>query len=246
MDTPPPERPLIPACPRCGSFRVTRAGVTPNQVPSFRCPDCGRRFVAHPRKGPVTDERKELILRLLAERLSLRAIARVTGVSRSWLQAFVNTVYQDETPWEPGPVNTQEGEIVVEADELWSYVGNKREPWWIWVALNARTRQVVGMAAGDRSEQTAQCLWDALPQAYRDRAIVATDFHAPYRAVIPEDRHAAAGKDAGLTAHIERFWCTLRQRCGRLVRKTLSFSKKWENHIGALWYFIRLYNKSRS
>ncbi|NJK70324.1 MAG: IS1 family transposase, partial [Microcoleus sp. SU_5_3] len=32
------------------------------------------------------------------------------------------------------------------------------------------------------------------------------------------------------------------QRVGRLVRKTLSFSKKLENHIGAIWYFINHYN----
>lgn len=59
--------------------------------------------MAEPRKGPVPDDRKDLIRRLLAERMSLRAIARVAGVSRSWLQTFVNAVY-DDTPWEPGPL----------------------------------------------------------------------------------------------------------------------------------------------
>jgi IS1 family transposase len=37
---------------------------------------------------------------------------------------------------------------------------------------------------------------------------------------------------------IERLNNTLRQRMSRLVRKTLSFSKKRENHIGAIWYFV--------
>jgi insertion element IS1 protein InsB len=134
---------------------------------------------------------------------------------------------------------------VIEADELWSFVGSKREVWWVWAALDSKTRQVVAMVCGDRSVRTAQCLWDALPDEYRDGAIVATDFLAAYRAVVPEERHAAAGKEAGLTAHVERFWCTLRQRCGRFVRKTLSFSKCDLNHTGALWYFIRLYNLSR-
>jgi DNA invertase Pin-like site-specific DNA recombinase len=60
--------------------------------------------VAKPRKGPVTEERKELIRRLLLERMALRAIARATGVSRSWLQRFVNELYREETPWEPGPL----------------------------------------------------------------------------------------------------------------------------------------------
>ncbi|MBW4557286.1 MAG: IS1 family transposase, partial [Trichormus sp. ATA11-4-KO1] len=29
---------------------------------------------------------------------------------------------------------------------------------------------------------------------------------------------------------------------GRLVRKTLSFSKMLDNHIGAIWYFVHHYN----
>jgi insertion element IS1 protein InsB len=34
----------------------------------------------------------------------------------------------------------------------------------------------------------------------------------------------------------------MRQRVSRLVRKTLSFSKKLENHIGAIWLFVHHYN----
>ena len=143
-----------------------------------------------------------------------------------------------------GAAEKKSGDLVIEADELWSFVGRKRDDWWAWVALDADTRQVVAMACGDRSERTCQCLWDALPEEYRDGAIVCTDFWRAYLAVVPEERHAAAGKEAGLTAHVERFWLTVRQRCGRFVRKTLSFSKCVWNHVGALWDFIRYYNAS--
>jgi hypothetical protein len=51
------------------------------------------------------------------------------------------------------------------------------------------------------------------------------------------------GKDSGLTSYIERLNNTLRQRISRLVRKTLAFSKKLENHIGAIWTFIHDYNR---
>jgi len=34
----------------------------------------------------------------------------------------------------------------------------------------------------------------------------------------------------------------MRQRISRLARKTLSFSKKLSNHMGAIWYFIHSYN----
>lgn len=37
---------------------------------------------------------------------------------------------------------------------------------------------------------------------------------------------------------------TMRQRVSRLVRLSLSFSKKLENHIRAIWYFIHYYNRS--
>ena len=143
-----------------------------------------------------------------------------------------------------GTAQKKRGEVVIEADEMWSFVGSKRDVWWVWVALDARTRQVVAMVAGDRSDRTAQCLWDALPDGYRDRAVVCTDFLAAYRAVVSDDRHASAGKEAGLTNHVERFWLTVRQRCGRSVRKTLSFSRCDRNHVGSLWDFIRHYNAS--
>lgn len=136
------------------------------------------------------------------------------------------------------------GELVIEADELWSFVGEKREQGWVWLARDEDTRQVVAMIAGDRSAVPAQCLWDARPDEYRAEAVVATDFLAADRAVVPEDRPAAAGAEAGRTAHVERFWCTLRQRCGRFVRKTRSFSQCDRNHTGALWYFIRYSNAS--
>ena len=134
----------------------------------------------------------------------------------------------------------------VEVDELWSFVGGKREVWWVWVALDSRTRQVVAMVAGERDEYTARCLWEALPVEYRERTIVATDLLPVYQAIIPEDWHATGGKEMGWTAHVERFFGTLRQRCARFVRKTLSFSRKVENHVGALWYFIRHYNLCRA
>jgi insertion element IS1 protein InsB len=244
METAPPKPDPIPPCPRCHSTHVVRNGKSRSGTPNFLCQACKRRFVASPRKGPVSDQTKQLIRRMLLERLSLRAIARITGVSRSWLQRYVNELYREKTPWEPGELKAGSGRLVLEADEMWSFVGKKKTTWWIWVALDAETRQVVAMMAGDRTDFTARCLWEAVPREYKDGATVYTDFLATYRAVMPPGRHVACGKDSGLTNHVERFWCTVRQRCGRFVRKSLSFSRCDSNHIGALWYFVRDYNAS--
>ncbi len=81
-------------------------------------------------------------------------------------------------------------------------------------------------------------------QTLRQCAVCYTDFWSSYEEVFPQSRHKAVGKETGKTNYIERFNNTMRQRISRLVRKTLSFSKKLENHIGAIWYFIHHYNSS--
>lgn len=45
-------------------------------------------------------------------------------------------------------------------------------------------------------------------------------------------QYRAVGKETGQTNPIERLNNTLRQRISRLVRQSLSFSKKMDNHTG--------------
>lgn len=133
---------------------------------------------------------------------------------------------------------------MLECDELWSFVGRKRQQHWLWLALDWNTREIVGVAIGARTQATARSLWNSLPAVYRQCAICYRDFWAAYAAILPAKRHRAVGKESGQTNHVERVNNTLRQRISRLVRKTLAFSKKLDNHIGAIWYFIHQYNAS--
>jgi insertion element IS1 protein InsB len=130
----------------------------------------------------------------------------------------------------------------VQCDELWSFVGNKDNQVWLWLAMDAETRLIVSCAIDPRDKETAEELWYGLLPEYRQCAVCFTDFYQVYVSVLPSKRHRAVGKETGQTALIERLNNTLRQRCSRLVRKTLSFSKKLRNHIGAIWYFVHDYN----
>jgi insertion element IS1 protein InsB len=141
----------------------------------------------------------------------------------------------------------------MQCDELWSFVDNKGNKKWVWLALDVKTREIVGVYIGDqlcwyaernRDEKAARKLWESLPSVYRQCAVAYTDFWSAYRTVLPSKRHQAVGKETGKTSYIERFNNTLRQRVSRLVRKTLSFSKSLENHVGAIWYFVNYYNAS--
>ena len=147
----------------------------------------------------------------------------------------------------------KKGKLTIQCDELWSFVNNKGNKQWVWLALDANTREIVGVHIGgqlrwlaerDRDEVAARKLWLSLPPVYRQCAVAYTDFWAAYGTVIPSKRHRAVGKETGQTSYIERFNNTLRQRISRLVRKTLSFSKSVTNHIGAIWNFIHYYNAS--
>ena len=130
---------------------------------------------------------------------------------------------------------------VLELDELWSFVGAKAQQLWLWVALCRRTRRIVAWTLGDRSLQSASDLRAALPKDYQGRA-TRSDFWDAYAAVFPARTHRSCGKAEGETCHVERWFCTLRQRVSRLVRKTLSFSKCAENHFDAIHFFFTSYN----
>ncbi|QTA92466.1 Transposase, IS1 family [Desulfonema magnum] len=125
---------------------------------------------------------------------------------------------------------------------MWSFVGGKYCKVWIWLAIDEDTRKIVGAYVGDRDTEGAEGLWNSLPPVYRQCAVIYTDFWKPYKSVLPSKRHKSVPKDSGKTSYIERLNNTFRQRISRLVRKTLSFSKKLENHIGAIWLFIHHYN----
>ena len=125
---------------------------------------------------------------------------------------------------------------------MWSFVYCKANKTWIWLAIDIETKEIVGVYIGSRDIKGAKGLWNSLPPVYRQCAVSYTDLWKSYSVVFPSKRHQAVGKETGKTNAIERFNCTMRQRVSRLVRKTLSFSKKLENHIGAIWNFVHHYN----
>lgn len=133
---------------------------------------------------------------------------------------------------------------MLELDELWSFVRRCKNKRWIWLAQCRRTRQVVAYAIGGRGCRPCRILWRRVPAAYKV-GLLFTDFWSAYAEVLPEEQHRATGKGAGQTCHIERFNNVLRQRMGRLVRKTLSFSKTDEWHDRCLRLFLHEYNLNK-
>jgi len=125
-------------------------------------------------------------------------------------------------------------------------VGKKHNKQWVWLALDRKTREIIGFHVGGRSREDARKFWQSLPPVYRQCAVVYSDKWEAYQGIIPSKRHRIVEKSKRETNHIERFNNTLRQRISRLGRKTLSFSKKLSHHIASLIHFIQHYNSSLS
>jgi len=182
----------------------------------------------------------------LLERISLRGICRVVGISLKWLLDFIEELYDLNLRTVSSSDKVIIKQLEAEADEMWSFVSKKENKQWIWLAIDAKTGQVIAFHVGDRSKESAKALWRNIPEKYREHATFYTDLYEAYKDVIPEEQHKAESVKSGKTNHIEHFNCTLRQRVSRLVRKALSFSKKLKNHIGAIKYFICHYNLEKA
>jgi insertion element IS1 protein InsB len=61
--------------------------------------------------------------------------------------------------------------LEVEADEMCSFVKQKANQQWIWIAMDKQTRQIIAFHIGDRSRDSAKQFWANLPEMYRTQAM---------------------------------------------------------------------------
>ena len=136
-----------------------------------------------------------------------------------------------------------EKDDVIELDEIYSFVGNKKNKRWIWLGKLRKKKQIIAYFIGDRSAKSLKKLWKRIPKKYKKLLSFSDEWQA-YSEVLNPKTHTSVPKQSGETSHIERINNTLRQRIGRLVRKTLSFSKSEYMHDLAIRRFIIDYNES--
>lgn len=144
--------------------------------------------------------KKEEIIRAYQERSSLRGVQRIFGLSRTtlldWLKKISKLPKIEETLKEPEVGDT------VEADEIWSFVGNKKNKVWLWLALSRRTWQIIAFFIGDRTAKSCKKLWKKIPENFKQKAVFATDLFEAYNAVFPKYKHYSILKESGETTHI--------------------------------------------
>ena len=140
----------------------------------------------------LTPEKRAQALQMMAEGISLRAMTRLTGTSRTTLiklledagQAF--SEYQDRTL-----VNLNCKRVQV--DEAWAfcYAKQKNVPTakaapegagdiWTWVGIDADTKLVASWYVGGRDSEAAMTFMDDLAPRLASRVQLTSDGHKPY------------------------------------------------------------------
>lgn len=232
-------------CPSCHSIKIKKNGSTHYGKQNHKCKSCGRQFVLN-NTHTISAEKRAIVRKLLKERLSLRAICRVLDISMTWLMDFALKAWI-QTPDDLGArehlyhlKGSKDLQILgFQADEMWSFVGAKHCKAWIWVVYDPHNKQIVSYHIGGRGKDSAKALWDKLPKRYKDHCTFSTDDWEAYRSIIPKSKHII-GK--AHTHNIEGVFATFRARISRLVRRSLSFSKSWDNHIAAIGFFFWQFN----
>jgi transposase-like protein len=128
-------------CPTCGSHDISKNGTSHRGKQNYKCRDCGRQFVENPQWQPKPKETQALVNRLLHEKIPLAGIARATETSEGWVQGQANATYASVSQVaEVAP--KLKSPLKVQMDELWSFVDHKGNKQWVWLAMDAETREV--------------------------------------------------------------------------------------------------------
>jgi insertion element IS1 protein InsB len=138
---------------------------------------------------------------------------------------------------EPEEAEVEESEL----DEMWSYVGKKSNPRWLWHAIDRSTGQVLAYVFGRRKDQVFLQLKKLLEPFGIKR--YCTDGWGAYERHLPAECHEIGKRK---TQRIERKYLRLRTRIKRLARKTICFSKTEEMHDLVIGLFINRYEFSLS
>ena len=167
-------------CPPCGSQRYQKNGYTRHGTQNHPCKACHRQLTAPPLDRSIAPEQRLRIEQLLCERISLRGICRAVGVRLPWLLHFLVeccTACPEDLHAQPPtrPLAVGMSRLAAEADEMGSFVQKQANQQWIWIAMDAPTRQIIALHGGERSGTSGKELWAHMPTVYRAQATCHTD-----------------------------------------------------------------------
>ena len=245
---------LVPInCPHCGSDNVRKNGTDKNGKQRYECMNQNcihRTFIEEYTYNACVPGVRSQIFFSIVNGSGTRATARTLGIAKDTVTDalrslepflwFVNYNYINARKNEEMTIELVTVEEA-EMDEMWSFVHDKSQQYWLWWAIDHETREPLAFCFGTREYKFLDELL-VLLQPYRIK-VVYSDNNPAYESRIT-DSELIIGKEN--TQRIECKHLSLRTWCSRLVRKGILFSKDHRMHriVVALvinfWFFGRI------
>ncbi len=135
----------MPSCPNCHSEKTVKNGHIHNGKQRYKCHECGRQFVENPEKIVISPEKRELIDRLLLERISRFRNCSCGEGFRKMVARLTKHEKYALVPRRISVTAKKKGKLTIQCDELWSFVDHKGNKQWVWLGLDADTREIVAI-----------------------------------------------------------------------------------------------------
>jgi len=239
-------------CRYCGSDNITKGGKTKKGKQRYICnnKECKHRTFIYEYDYKAYDPYiRDRVFFAAVNGNGILSTARTLGIAKNTVSSilrgteeklwFVNVGYLEKNKdTEIDIVRADE----VEMDEMWSYVGNKKQECWLWWAIDHNTGEPLAFCFGTREHKYLDELLELL-KPFSIKTVYADGNYA-YKSRI-SDSEVVVGKRN--TQTIERLHLSLRTWCSRLVRKGIRFSKDLHMHKIVLalvinfWFFNNVF-----
>jgi insertion element IS1 protein InsB len=240
-------------CPHCHSDQIVKRGKTRRGTQRYLCQNmaCAKgSFLLDYRNRGCLPEVKHTIIDMSLNASGVRDTARVLRISTDTVlselkkkaaalesvnTALLCTLHPDEVT----VAIERAGEA--EMDEMWSFVGKKKDQRWLWHAIDHATGAVLAYVFGRRKDEVFVQLQALLEPFGLTRFY--TDHWGAYTRHLDAEVHSPGKRN---TQKIERKHLTLRTRMKRLARKTICFSKTTQMHDIVIGLFVNRYAFARA
>jgi IS1 family transposase/transposase-like protein len=239
-------------CPHCHSEQIVKRGKTRRGTQRYLCQNmaCAKgSFLLDYRNRGCLPEVKHTIIDMSLNASGGRDTARVLRISTDTVLSELKkkaAVLESVNTALLRPLHPDEVTVAIERageaemDEMWSFVGKKKDQRWLWHAIDHATGAVLAYVFGRRKDEVFLQLQALLEPFGLTRFY--TDHWGAYTRHLDAEVHSPGKRN---TQKIERKHLTLRTRIKRLVRKTICFSKTTQMHDIVIGLFVNRYAFAR-
>jgi insertion element IS1 protein InsB len=201
-------------CKYCNGSCI-KDGFQKNGQQRYKCKLCKKRQQLTYRNQACNVGVNNWIIGLVKESCGIRSIARLLKLA---INTIIKRIKQLAAKVKKPPIALKQASV--EVDEIRTFVGTKRNTYWVAYALSRQTGTVIDYIVGKRTKRTLGILTKTLLLSQVKK--IYTDRLTTYQKLIPKSIHFRGSKGIN---HIERYNLNLRTHLKRLSRRTICFSR---------------------